>query len=272
MTFRPRPVPTALRGSAPDPEEHHADKITAGVPLAKLIKRKIASIPEIVMIHTPRSIAAERFRRLKTVLINEAPDAQVMAITSAGPSEGKSLTAVNLALAFAADRQGDVLLIDADMRRPTVEKWLHPAPQLGFAELLRGETSLDHAVIELENSPLKILPAGDPPGDPVELLSSTSSRTLMAELRERFFRVVIDTPPIVPFTDADAIGGVCDGVLVVARTNVTRRSAVGQAVRSVTSTQVLGTVLNGSVYNLADRSRYSEAKYYASYYEKERKE
>lgn len=269
MTFRPRAVPTS-GGTRPTPPAK--EKITAGVPLAKLIKRKLISVPEIVMLHHGRSVAAEKFRRLKTVLVNDPDNSpQVIAVTSAGPGEGKSFTSINLALSFAADRQGEVLLIDADLRRPTIEKWIEPAPQIGFAELLRERTELDHAILELQNSPLKILPAGEPPRDPVELLASDRLREQMETLRARFSRIIIDTPPIVPFTDADAVGAACDGALIVARVGTTRRASFLQALSAVTSTRIIGTILNESVFSFADRETYGQEKYYSEYYTRSRK-
>ena len=219
-----------------------------------------------------RSVGAERFRRLKTVLANaEQGGPQVIAVTSGGPDEGKSVVAANLALAFAADTDG-VLLIDADLRRPSIENWLDPAPNLGLAELLRGRTELEHAVLPLENSLLRVLPAGNAPRDPVQLLSSAAAKTLMATLRERYTRIIIDPPPIVPFTDADAIGTECDGMIIVARSGVTRKEVFMQALESVTSTRSLGTVLNDLSYNIADRkSYYSEGHYYEEYNRRSRR-
>lgn len=242
-------------------------KLTAGVPLAKLIKRKLVASPELVMLDQHRSVAAEKFRRLKTVLLHDPEGAaQVIVLTSPAPAEGKSLVAINLALSFAADLKGEVLLIDADLRRPTVEQYLSPAPKLGFAELLTGRTELDHVVLTLENSPLKVLPAGSPPRDPVELLSSDYARVVLETLRERYERVIIDTPPIVPFTDADAVGAYADGLLMVARARSTRSGMLVQALQSVTSTRVLGAVLNDVTFSLADRENYYYTKNYYDYY------
>ncbi len=262
------------KGSKSESDSETSDgKITAGVPLAKLIKRRLSDEPELMMLNQARSVGAEKFRRLKTILLNDAdPVPQVIVVTSAAPSEGKSVVSINLALSFAADRQGDVLLLDADLRRPTVERWLNPAPKLGLSELLSGQTELDHVILELENSPLKILPAGTPPQDPVELLSADYTGVLLSALRERYQRIIIDTPPIVPFTDADAVGSFSDGVLVVARSGATRRAMLMQALASVTSTRILGTVLNDVTYSLADRENYYSTKNYYEYYERRRRE
>ncbi len=263
-------------GKGPNPEsdsETTDGKLTAGVPLAKLIKRRLSDDPELMMLNQARSVGAEKFRRLKTILLNEAdPVPQVIVVTSAAPSEGKSVISINLALSFAADRQGDVLLLDADLRRPTVERWLKPAPKLGLSELLSGQTELDHVILELENSPLKILPAGTPPQDPVELLSADYTGVLLSALRERYQRIIIDTPPIVPFTDADAVGSFSDGILIVARSGATRQAMLMQALASVTSTRILGTVLNDVTYSLADRENYYSTKNYYEYYERRRRE
>jgi capsular exopolysaccharide synthesis family protein len=257
-------------GSEPGGEK----KVTAGVPLARLIKRKLTRSSDVVLLEKPRSVAAERFRRLRTLLAN-MPDGgpQVIVVTSAGPDEGKSFVALNLALAFASEQQGEVLLIDADLRRPHLDRILDPPPTLGLSELLKGATEPVHAILDLENSPLRVLPAGTPPREPVELLASDSASDLASELRKDFRRIVIDTPPIVPFTDADVLGALADGILLVARAGRTRRSSYLQAVSSVSSTKVLGTVLNDQTYTLADRSSYSEyIKGYYEYHDKDKDE
>jgi capsular exopolysaccharide synthesis family protein len=264
------PEPIAGPVSGPDLPENEVDVV--GVPLAKLIKRKLLNVPDIVMLNQSRSMAAEKFRRLKTILSNDPEDGpQIIVVTSAAPAEGKTLVSTNLALAFAADRVGSVLLLDGDLRRPSVDRWLEPPPKLGVADILRGKIDLEHGLLELENAPLEVLPAGTPPRDPVELLSSERTRDLLAELRRRYSRIIIDTPPIVPVTDADVLGAVSDGVLVVARSGSTPRSMLLQALSAVTSTRVLGTVLNDSTFSLADRETYYVDRQYHRYYQQPRR-
>ena len=253
-------------------ESETGSDYTAGVPLAKLIKRKLTNAPELVMLNNARSVPAEKFRRLKTVLANDTEESpQVIVVTSAAPSEGKTLVSTNLALACAADKRGEVLLVDADLRRPSVGQWLNPPPKLGLTEILRGKIEVDHAILELENTPLKVLPAGAPARDPVELLSSDYARRLIGQLRRRFQRVIIDTPPIIPFTDADVLGSLSDGAIVVARSGKTLKAMLEQALAAVTSTRLLGTVLNDTTFNLADRDNYYLDKQYYQYYQEERK-
>lgn len=249
------------------------EKPTVGVPLVELIKRKLRVGPEIVMVSQPRSMAAERFRRLKTVLVNEEGGGPgVLVVTSAGPGEGKSTISLNLALAFAGDPGASVLLIDGDLRRPRIDRWLAPAPRFGLAELLQEEVEPAHVILSLEGTDLKVIPAGAPPREPSELLSSDHAKTLIDSLRRRFQRIIIDTPPIVPFTDADAIGAASDGVLLVARCGRTRRVLLEQALASVTSTRIVGTVLNETVATLADRGSYDDYSSYYGYYSREPRE
>lgn len=254
-------------GAQPEPTVSSDGKIAAGVPLARILPRQLVDSPEIVMRGSSRSVAAEKFRRLKTLLGNdEEGPAQVIVITSATPREGKSVIALNLALAFASDGNAETLLIDADLRRPTVERWIVPPPALGFAELLAGAADPEHAVLRLKDLTLEVLPAGHPPQDPVGLLSSDTCRSLIAGFRKRYQHVIIDTPPIVPFTDADAVGACADGVLLVVRSGQTPKPIFQQAVASVTSARILGTVLNDVAFSLADRDRY-QGRYYYHYYE-----
>lgn len=246
------------------------DKLTAGVPLPKLIKRRLIDAPEIVLLSRPRSLGAERFRRLRSQLRGGSEEGpQILVVTSASPSEGKSMVAMNLALAFAYEGQGDVLLVDADMRRPSIGDWLNPAPDVGLAELLMGRTELEHVVLQLENVPLSVLPAGAPQRDPGELLPTEFASSLFSGLRQRYRRIIIDTPPIVPFTDADVLARKSDGVVIVARAGATRRGLLRQAIASVNSTRVLGTVLNDVTFNLADMGTYYSNKNYEEFYKRE---
>jgi capsular exopolysaccharide synthesis family protein len=247
-----------------------AEKLAVGVPLSPFIPRQLADVPDIVVRGPAHSVAAERFRRLKTLLEHDEEGAPaVILVTSATPKEGKSLVAINLALAFALDRESKTLLIDCDLRRPSVDRWIVPAPSLGIAETLSGKADLEHVILRLKDTQLEVLPAGHPPPDPIGLLTSESFRALMTTLRQQYRRVIIDTPPIVPFTDADVAGRCADGVLLVVRRGQTLRPLYQQAVSAVTSTRILGVVLNDVVFNLADRDRHY-GRYYEGYYDKGR--
>lgn len=231
--------------AAEDGDEHRRGRVTAGVPLAKFIKPRLVSAAELVLQGRSSSAAAGRVRQLRARLDDLRPEApRTIVVTSAGPAEGKTFVAMNLALAFAAERADDVLLLDADLRRPSVGQWIKPPPRVGLAELIAGQTEIAHALLELGNSPLHVLPAGKPPRDPLDPLVSDAFEELMVRLKKCYRRIVIDTPPIIPFTDADLVARFSDGVLVVARLGLTRRGPLMQAISSVTSAPVLGTLLN----------------------------
>ncbi len=249
------------------------EDLAAAAPLTPAEQRTLLASPTIVMLDPTPTAAAEKFRRLKTKIVNEYKDsAQVIVLTSAAPREGKSLVALNLALAFATD-PGDTVLVDADLRRPTVHGHLSPEPKLGLSDVLGGTARMEHALIRLKNSTLRILPGGKAAASPVELLSSDACKALFARLRGEFQRVIVDTPPIVPFTDADVLGAVADGVIIVVRAGSTPASAFKQAVSLVTSTRILGTVFNDVTASLADYGReYHSYHYYHSYYEKSPRE
>jgi capsular exopolysaccharide synthesis family protein len=230
--------------------------LVAGVPMGGIIPRKFSDDPHLVVANKPGSPVAERYRRLRLKLEQPNPDGasrQAIVVTSAVPEEGKTTTSINLALAFAENRDRRTLLIDADLRRPSVTKYLVPAPTLGLTEILSGETTLDHALIEIKSSHLTILPAGTPTPNPLDLLRSDYLASIVAELRRRFDRIVIDTPPTVPFTDAAVLNDVSDGALLVIRAGKTTGTLIDRACASLSHGTLLGVVLNDVVFTAVDR-------------------
>ena len=250
-------------GAAPSPKPKTAgDKpapLVAGVPLGGIIPRKFTDDPHLLLVNRPGSPIVERYRRLRLKLDQPGPDGaprQIMLVTSAVPEEGKTTTAINLALAFAEDRDRHTLLIDADLRRPSVTRYVVPAPTLGLSEILSGQASLEHVLIEMKSSHLTILPAGAPSNNPLELLRSDYLGSVFAELRRRFDRIVIDTPPTVPFTDAAVLNAVCDGALLVIRAGKTTGTLIERARASLSHSTLLGVVLNGVAFTPVDRYYY----------------
>jgi len=250
-------------GSTPSPKPKAAGDqrvpLVAGVPLGGIIPRKFTDDPHLVLANNPGSPIAERYRRLRLKLDQPGPDGdarQIVVVTSAVPEEGKTTTAVNLALAFAEQRDRRTLLIDADLRRPSVDRYVVPAPTLGFSEVLSGEASLDHVLIEMKSSHLALLPAGTPRNNPQELLRADYLGSIFAELRRRFDRIVIDTPPTVPFTDAAVLNAACDGALLVVRAGKTTGTLIDRACASLSHGTLLGVVLNDVAFTPIDRYYY----------------
>jgi capsular exopolysaccharide synthesis family protein len=240
------------------------------VPLTYIQKNTLAASPELVLLSQPRSLHAERFRRLATTLVHRhGGSAQVIGVTSGLPGDGKSTVATNLALAFAGASEEKTLLIDADLRRPRVAALLQSAPKLGLSEVLAGRVGVEHAILRLEGTSLEILPGGKRVEDALELLMSGRARDLLASLRQRYSRIVIDTPPIILFSDADAVGALSDGLIVVVRAGSTPKAAFSEQLAAITSARILGVVLNFARGSFADRGTYS-ASYYDEYYGAER--
>ena len=234
--------------------------VTEGVPLASIIPRKLTEAPELVMAHRPKEAVAERYRRLRSKLEISREEAgtaaKVILVTSSVPDEGKTTTAINLALAFAEERQRSTLLVDLDLRRPSVGRYLTPPPSLGLSEMLGDGVGLDHAIIALKPGRLHVLPAGRPASNPTELLRSAALGATIEELRRRFDWVVIDTPPCVPFSDATVLQPLVDGTLLVVRAGVTAKATVERALESLEAGPMLGVVLNDVVPTPVDRYYY----------------
>ncbi len=191
--------------------------------------------------------AEEQYRLIRTKLLHNPRHPALIVISSPGEGDGKTLTAIHLAATFALRTEESVLLVDGDLRRPGVHRYLGLPPGPGLAELLQDEVPLEDALCRLEETPgLGVLPAGERHANPAELLASSRWPRLAAMLRERFRHVFIDSPPFAGLADGELIGAVSDGVLLVIRQDHTDRTACLEALRTL-SPQLLGVVWNSAV-------------------------
>ncbi|WP_182902010.1 polysaccharide biosynthesis tyrosine autokinase [Microbispora sp. H10830] len=194
-----------------------------------------------------RSSRAEAFRSLRTNLQFIGVDRQPksLVVTSCLPGEGKSSTSANLAITMA-QAGWRVVLVDADLRRPSVPRYLGIEGGTGLTDVLIERARL-HDVIQTWGQPgLSVLPSGRIPPNPSELLGSRGMRSVLAQLTEEYDMVIIDAPPLLPVTDAAALGAICDGALLVVRHGKTRREQVlraGELLSSINA-RLVGTVLN----------------------------
>lgn len=217
--------------------------------------------PHIVSATDPQSPIAEQYRMLRTNFqsLRTKPAAKVIVVTSALHGEGKSVTAINLALSMARQEKLKVVLVDADMRRGSVPKWLGLGPRLeGLSTVLGREGELDGSLVQLQQPALTILPAGPHPDHPAELLESVALKRVLATLRTQFDFVVIDAPPVLPVADAGILAAQADGVLLVIRAGKTQRRMALQAHEHVKKMQarLLGCVLTHMEYYLPGRAKY----------------
>jgi protein-tyrosine kinase len=203
----------------------------------------------VVTLTAPASSAAEQYRTLYYRLerMRDVKPMKVVAFTSAMPGEGKTVTAVNLALAAArANGERRILLIDADLRRSQVASVLGIRGKQGLAELLAGDCEVRDVVRRFQGTRLAVIPAGSTPEEPTQVLASARMKQFLKAVRDNFDEVYIDLPPTLPFADAGILAHQADGVMMVVRANVTPTKAVNQAVEQLGGAPILGCVLNGA--------------------------
>ncbi|RKH50938.1 polysaccharide biosynthesis tyrosine autokinase [Corallococcus sp. AB049A] len=206
----------------------------------------------VVTLTAPASAAAEQYRTLYYRLerMREQRPMKVVALTSAMPGEGKTVTSVNLALAAArANPERRILLVDADLRRGQVAPTLGMRNKQGLAELLAGECDVRDVVRRFNSTRLAVIPAGTTPEESTQVLASARMKQFLKAVREGFDEVYVDLPPTLPFADAAILGHQMDGVLMVIRANVTPSKVVNQAVEQLAGAALVGCVLNGAEVN-----------------------
>ena len=221
--------------------------------------------PELIVHHEPTSSVAEASRAIRTNLLFMAPDTphQVLLVTSAGPSEGKTTVACCIAVAMAQTGQR-VLLVDCDLRRPRIHRIFDQNMETGVSTTLLGG-NIDEATSATEVPNLYVLPAGPIPPNPAELFHTERFKQLISDLRSRFDRIIIDSPPVVAVTDPAILSTLVDGTVLVLRAFKTRKELARHAIRSL---QDVGGKLVGGVLNAVDFSRI-EYKYSYYYYKRD---
>ena len=207
----------------------------------------------------PKSVAAEAYRSLRTNIQYSSFDKkyQTLVVTSANPGEGKTTVAGNLALALAQG-ESKVLLVDCDMRRPSIHKTFKISNTYGVSDLLVGNRKLESVVHKYKEN-LTVISAGKIPPNPAEMLASKTMTAFLEEMKKHFDYIVLDTPPLQAVTDAQILSTKVDGTLIVVRAGVTKKEAVHNAISIINKVNgnIIGTVLNG-----ADNSK---DKYYYYY-------
>ena len=194
-----------------------------------------------------QNMGAEAYRTLRTNLIfsRNLSGMRVMVITSGSPGEGKTTSAANLATVFA-HHDLRVLLIDCDLRRPSQHRLFQVEQEPGLSQVVLGYAALEDAVRETGVPGLSLLPAGASPPNPADLLGSAAMQHLLAQARERYDLVLIDTPPVLFASDASILSAGADGVILMVRAGATQRNAARSSYQqlSAVGARVLGTVLN----------------------------
>ncbi|GAB2538122.1 CpsD/CapB family tyrosine-protein kinase [Gracilibacillus alcaliphilus] len=216
-----------------------------------MFKRKKQSntknVRHLITKMNPRSPISEQYKTIRTNLQFSSVDSSLksMLVTSSGPSEGKSSTTANLAIVFA--QQGKkVLLIDADMRKPTIHYTFRIDNRRGLSSVLVAESTLKESIVSSDVAGLDLLTCGPIPPNPSELLGSKAMETLIANAQLEYDLVLFDTPPVLAVTDAQILANLCDGVVMVVRSKQTEYEAAQKAkeLLDVGNAKLLGVVLN----------------------------
>jgi len=188
---------------------------------------------------------SEQYRLIRTKIVQHPAHPKMLIITSPGPGDGKTVSSLNIAGILALRDDANVLLIEADFRRPTVSSTLGLPSEPGLANCLRGSCTLQDAIVRVEQFPnLYVLPVGKSEVNPAELLDTERWQSVCATVRRHFDYVIVDTPPIGSVADYDLIEAKCDGVIVVVRPDHTDRSLCRAAFEQIPIDKRLGVVMN----------------------------
>ena len=203
---------------------------------------------KVVSFFAPSSMVTEQFRRLRTLIIKPGVvnTPKIIMVASAVSGEGKSLVAVNLASIIAAELHSHALLVDCDLRNPSLTRWFGLQEKKGLSDYLTGEAEVQDLLIKTSIDKLSILSGGSIQENPVELVGSNKMKTLIQDLKSRYEDryIIIDSSPILATTEPSVLNEIVDGIILVIKSGDTPRETIQQAVRLLNKNKILGVVLN----------------------------
>lgn len=218
-----------------------------------------ASKYSIITDLNPKSYISEAYRTLRTNIQFSTIDNNIRSIvvTSPEPSEGKSTTITNLAVAFAQEGK-KVILIDADLRKPTLHHFFMKSNRIGLSNLLAGQSTLQQAISDTHIENLSLICSGPVPPNPAEMLNSKRLVQQLEELKEMFDIILFDTPPTLAVTDSQVLSAKCDGVVFVLNSGKVKRDTARKAMERLqhVNARILGVVLNNKERNKNEGSYY----------------
>lgn len=205
---------------------------------------------KLITVENPKAVVSEQFRTLRTNINFSNPDKELKTIlvTSSSPGEGKSTTSANISSVYAQEGK-KVLLVDGDMRKPTVHHTFGLKNTKGLSNLLTRQATFEEAIQTTPVDNLFVMTSGPIPPNPAELLASQSMEQLIEELGAMYDLIVFDAPPILSVTDAQILSNRCDGTVLVVKAGEAEKAMVQKAKESLVASQanILGVVLNNFV-------------------------
>ncbi|KRF35880.1 CpsD/CapB family tyrosine-protein kinase [Paenibacillus sp. Soil787] len=207
----------------------------------------------------PRSHISEAYRTLRTNIQFSSIDQVIKTIlvTSAQPAEGKSTTVANLAVAYAQEGK-KVLVIDADLRKPTMHHYFGKSNRKGLTNTLASQNDVDDVMFDTTVDNLFLIPSGPIPPNPSELLTSQKMTAFLEDMAARFDVIVVDSPPTLAVTDSQILAAKCDGVVLVINEGKVKRDVAKKAIDNLKRVQakILGVVLNNKRHSKGDSTYY----------------
>ena len=257
------------------PDQKSVTDAVSGPRQVQTLKQKANALLNVVplkidhlMLATARdekTAVVEEYNKLRSTLIALTSGdtfLNTIMVTSTISEEGKTMTALNLAISLAKEHDHTVLLVDTDLRRPSVHHYLDIKPEVGLVNCLRDNLPIEKALIKTGVGKLVLLPAGDAIKDPVDLLSSNRMKAIVKELKQRYPEryVIFDTPPALPFADAGVLAGIVDTTLFVVREGKAKLEDIVETLEEFKRRHLLGVVYNDA-YSFVNRQNY----YYGNY-------
>jgi capsular exopolysaccharide synthesis family protein len=219
--------------------------IRPAAPVHRSLRLRASALSPVFPFDDGQHRAAEQYRVIRTKILHDVTNPQVIVVSSATSGDGKTVTAINVAASMALKSDSRILLIDADLRFPMIANELDLPSTPGLADILSGQADLDSALIRCEQFPqLFVLAAGTPAPNPSELLDSAGWHDLLREVRSRFTTVILDAPPIATVADHELLQLKADSVILVIRPDHSERAAVLKALDTIPKEKLLGVVLN----------------------------
>ncbi len=226
---------------------------------------------KLVSFFEPSSMAAEQFRRLRTYIIKPGMEnsPKTILVTSAMAGEGKSMIAINLAIIIAIELHSNALIVDCDLRNPSLSRWFGFQEKKGLSDYLLGEAELPDLLVKTSVDKLSILPGGTLQDNPVELIGSKRMKSLIADLKARYDDryIILDSSPLLATTEPSVLNEMVDGILFVIKSGDTPRESIQQALKLLDKKKIIGVVLNNLEFktNAMIRRYFGTHRYYYDY-------
>jgi exopolysaccharide/PEP-CTERM locus tyrosine autokinase len=253
-------------------------KVMGPRPRGPLVAERVISGQRLVTFYDPDSVASEQFRKLRTQLLRlrlPHPPRTIL-VTSARAGEGKTLVSANLAAGIAHEFNAYALLVDSDLRNPSLGNWFGISNSYGLSDYLVGRKEIPELLFKTEIERLRILLGGTLQDNPTELVGSARMESLINELKSRYSDryIIFDSTPLLATSEPEILSKLVDGILIVVRAGETPRETVKQAISSLEKEKILGVVLNDVQFKssgLTNRYFGSNDSYYGYRYVKQKK-